>query len=269
MTISTVVPKPVEGERGETGGAPARGRWFALACYATAQLALLGWWLAFHPGLMSPDSVTYVAHVTTGPWVAGQSVAYDALLGLSLRVTGDLSPVTLLQTAAMAAALAHLAGAMRSLGVRARPLLVAVGCAALSPPLGAFTVSMWKDVPFTVCAVLAAGTAVRLTTRLGARPVVRSGARSVARSVARSFARSVVRSGMRSVVRERGRSRDGAGRGGGGRSWNPLLAAFGAELLGLGLFRNNGFLVAAIAAVLLVALLPGRRGARRRLATLA
>lgn len=225
MMISTVSPKPVKEERGETGGAPARDRWFTLACYATAQLALLGWWLAFHPGLMSPDSVTYVAHVTTGPWVAGQSVAYDALLGLSLRVTGDLSPVTLLQTAAMAAALAHLAGAIRSLGVRGRPLLVAVGCAALSPPLGAFTVSMWKDVPFTVCAVLAAGTAVRLAAR--------------------------------------------GGRGGGGWAWDPRFAALGAELLGLGLFRNNGFLVASIAAALLVALLPGRPGARRWVAALA
>ncbi|WP_436761147.1 hypothetical protein [Streptosporangium sp. V21-05] len=230
-------PKPVKEERGETGGAPARDRWFTLACYATAQLALLGWWLAFHPGLMSPDSVTYVAHVTTGPWVAGQSVAYDALLGLSLRVTGDLSPVTLLQTAAMAAALTHLAGAIRRLGVRGRPLLVAVGCAALSPPLGAFTVSMWKDVPFTVCAVLAAGTAVRLATRPGAR----SGARS----------------GARDAFRGRG------GAGGGGSGWDPRFAAFGVELLGLGLFRNNGFLVASIAAVLLVAFLSGHPGARR------
>jgi len=221
MTISTASLKPVDETRRTAERAPARDRRFTFACYATAQLVLLGWWLGFHPGLMSPDSVTYVAHVTTGPWVAGQSVVYDALLGLSLRVTGDLSAVTLLQTAAMAAALAHLAGAIRPLGVRGRPLLVAVGCAALSPPLGAFTVSMWKDVPFTVCAVLAAGTAVRLMNRPGSRP--------------------------------------GA----------PRLAALGAELLGLGLFRNNGFLVALVAAVSLVALLSGRPGARRRVAALA
>ncbi|MFB9678591.1 hypothetical protein [Streptosporangium vulgare] len=274
-------PKPVEGERGETGGAPAHERWFTLACYATAQLALLGWWLAFHPGLMSPDSVTYVAHVTTGPWVAGQSVAYDALLGFSLRVTGDLSPVTLLQTVAMAAALTHLAGAIRSLGVRGRPLLVAVGCAALSPPLGAFTVAMWKDVPFTVCAVLAAGTAVRLATRPGARGGARSRGRGAARAVVwdedrvGGAAGTVVWDEDRvggaagTVVRDADGKRGGAGRGDGRWGWDPRFAALGAELLGLGLFRNNGFLVASIAAALLVALLSGRPGARRWVAALA
>ncbi|MEU8035255.1 hypothetical protein [Streptosporangium sp. NPDC049078] len=256
MTISTASLKPVDKGLGATDGAPARDRRFTLACYATAQLALLGWWLGFHPGLMSPDSVTYVAHVTTGPWVAGQSVAYDALLGLSLKVTGDLSAVTLLQTAAMAAALAHLAGAIRPLGVRGRPLLVAVGCAALSPPLGAFTVSMWKDVPFTVCAVLAAGTAVRLMTRPGARP-----GGDAAGGVVRGEGRMWYAAG----VGGRGR----AGRGGGRWAWDPRLFALGAELLGLGLFRNNGFLVALVAAVALVALLAGRPGARRRVAALA
>ncbi|MGJ6962582.1 hypothetical protein ACSDR0_11795 [Streptosporangium sp. G11] len=284
MTINAVSPDPVEEGRGETGGAPARDRWFTLACYATAQLALLGWWLGFHPGLMSPDSVTYVAHVTTGPWGAAHSVAYDALLALSLRVTGDLSPVTLLQTAAMAAALAHLAGAIRPLGVRRRPLLVAVGCAALSPPLGAFTVSMWKDVPFTVCAVLAAGTAMRLATRPGVRSGVRGAAGSVVRVEDRvpGVAGSVVRGeAAGSVVRGEDGVRGvagaaawdearGPGVAGRGRwAWDPRLAALGAELLGLGLFRNNGFLVALIAAVPLVVLLSGTPGARRRVATLA
>lgn len=280
MTISTVSPKPVEKGRRVIRRAAARDRRFTLACYATAQLALLGWWLAFHPGLMSPDSVTYVAHVTTGPWVAGQSVAYDALLGLSLRVTGDLSPVTFLQTAAMAAALTHLAGAIRRLGVRGRPLLVAVGLAALSPPLGAFTVSMWKDVPFTVCAVLAAGTAVRLATRPGARSGARSRGRGVAGSAAWDGDR--VEGVTGSVVRDASRKRGGAGRAagrggggwgwdprGGGWGWDPRFAALGAELLGLGLFRNNGFLVASIAAALLVVLLSGHPGARRWVAALA
>ncbi|MFI6453868.1 hypothetical protein ACIBF6_20185 [Streptosporangium amethystogenes] len=235
MTIAMVEPPSVERKRG--GVRDTRDRRFTLACYATGQLVLLGWWLALHPGLMSPDSVTYVAHVTTGPWVAGQSVAYDALLGLSLRVTGDLSPVTLAQTAAMAAALAHLAGALRSLGVRGRGLLAALGCAVLSPPLGAFTVTMWKDVPFTVCAVLAAGTAVRLAT----------GPAAVRHA-----------SGTRDTFRNRVFK--------GGWTWDPRLAALGAELAGLGLFRNNGFLVALIAAILLLPLLPA---ARRPLAAVA
>ncbi|MGW0065674.1 hypothetical protein ACWDTT_37970, partial [Streptosporangium sandarakinum] len=109
MTIITVGPRPAgesgpDGGGGGGGGTPDRERWFPLACYATGQLVLLGWWLALHPGLMSPDTVSYVRHVTTGPWTATHSVAYDALLRLSLRVTGDLSPGARLQTTAQSAA---------------------------------------------------------------------------------------------------------------------------------------------------------------------
>ncbi|MFG1750630.1 hypothetical protein [Streptosporangium sandarakinum] len=244
MTITTAGPRPA-GESGPDGGGdggggtPARDRWFPLACYATGQLVLLGWWLALHPGLMSPDTVSYVRHVTTGPWTATHSVAYDALLRLSLRVTGDLSPVTLLQTTAMSAALAHLAGALGPYGPRRRWLVAAVGCAALLPPLGAFTVTMWKDVPFTICVLFAAGTAAGIA----ARP--RAGTRHGDGTPSGATAPD----GVPAPARPRPR----------GRGWDPRLAALGAELLGAGLFRNNGFVVALIAAVLLVPLLPVAR----------
>ncbi|MFS1297542.1 hypothetical protein [Streptosporangium longisporum] len=282
MTISTVRPSVTGEKRRETPGSPADpGRWFTLACYATGQLVLLGWWLAFHPGLMSPDSVTYVEHVTTGPWVGGQSVAYDALLGLCLWLTGDVSGVTLLQTAAMAAALAHLAGALRPLGPRRGWLLVAVGCATLSPPLGAFTVTIWKDVPFTICAVLAAGTAIGLASGRTARgpsggppggPASSAGpsaedaagrpagdaARGPAAGPTAGPAAGPAGGAARAGSRRRGGTRRRR-RPGNGWVWDRRHAALGAELLGLGLFRHNGFLVALIAAVLLVLLLPGAR----------
>ncbi|MEU4829785.1 hypothetical protein [Streptosporangium sp. NPDC023615] len=274
MTISTVEPSTAARQRPESPGSPDpgspdAGRRFALACYATGQLVLLGWWLAFHPGLMSPDSVTYVEHVTTGPWVAGQSVAYDALLGLCLWLTGDVSAVTLLQTAGMAAALAHLAGAVRALGARGRWLLVAVGCATLSPPLGAFTVAIWKDVPFTICAVLAAGTAIRLASPVssGTGAPAPSGTVSGTVSGTASTTTSTTTSGIASARRRGGaRRRRRPARSRGVTARDPRLPVFCAELLGLGLFRHNGFLVALIAAVLLALLLPA---ARRRLAVVA
>ncbi|MGC5013742.1 hypothetical protein ACLQ2R_23520 [Streptosporangium sp. DT93] len=272
MTISTVEPSTAAERRPESPGSPDPGRRFALACYATGQLVLLGWWLAFHPGLMSPDSVTYVEHVTTGPWVAGQSVAYDALLGLCLRLTGDVSAVTLLQTAGMAAALAHLAGALTALGPPGRWLLVAVGCATLSPPLGAFTVAIWKDVPFTICAVLAAGTAIRLASGPASRTTPGPASGSVLRAASgRGTGRGAgTASGVSGVsgtasgvvpARRRGgsRRRRRPARTGRGTIRDRRLVALGAELVGLGLFRHNGFLVALIAAVLLALLLPAVR----------
>ncbi|MFF0307307.1 hypothetical protein ACFYSC_07760 [Streptosporangium sp. NPDC004379] len=262
MTITTAGPRPAgesgpDGRGAGGGGAPARDLWFPLACYATGQLVLLGWWLALHPGLMSPDTVSYVRHVTTGPWIATHSVAYDALLRLSLRVAGDLSPVTLLQTTAMSAALTHLAGALRPYGPRRRWLVAAVGCAALLPPLGAFTVTMWKDVPFTICVLLAAGTAARIAARPRAASRKGDGAPNGG---------TVPESGMApdgGTVPDGGAAPDGGtapdGRRPRGRAWDPRLAALGAELLGAGLFRNNGFVVTLIAAALLVPLLPVAR----------
>ncbi len=46
--------------------------------FAWVQAVLLLWWVAQWPGLLSPDSVTYVLQVTSGPWTADHSVLYDA-----------------------------------------------------------------------------------------------------------------------------------------------------------------------------------------------
>lgn len=183
------------------------GRRLPLAVLLVTQALFSLWWAAFHPGLMSYDSISYVWHVTTGHWMANHSVAYDGLVWLSLRLTGDLWALTLAQTAAMSATLAYAAGALRDLG--ARPL--AAGAAAVAVPVipatGSFVVTIWKDVPFTVCAVLATATLARL----------------VARRTAAS------------------------------------AALLGAELCGMVVFRNNGFLFVAIAAPFIVGLLPGIR----------
>ncbi|MFE9253546.1 DUF6020 family protein [Streptomyces sp. NPDC006879] len=140
-------------------------RRLALAVYATTQLVLLIWWLAFYPGGMSYDSISYVWHVTTGHWMSNHSVAYDGLVWLSLNLTGDLAALTFLQTVAMAATLAYAAGTLREFGVRGRwAALAALACTVL-PSVGVFTVYVWKDVPFTIGAVLAFAAAGRLARR--------------------------------------------------------------------------------------------------------
>ncbi|MGW7411793.1 hypothetical protein [Streptomyces sp. NPDC054863] len=136
-----------------------------LAVFLLCQACYLLWWAAFYPGLMSIDSVVYTWQVTTGHWRSDHSVLYSALVWLTLTVTGDFAALTLLQTIAMSAVLGYTCASLRTLGVRGRwSAPAAVACAA-APPLGSFTVFVWKDVPFTVCAVLVFAVTARLVGR--------------------------------------------------------------------------------------------------------
>ncbi|WP_084961706.1 hypothetical protein [Thermoactinospora rubra] len=175
-----------------------------LAAFGAIQAILLAWWAAYHPGLFSRDSVLYLSHTVAGPWVSDHSWVYDALLWLSFTVTGDLAAVTLLQTTAMAAALVFLAVSLRRVGAPPRATLALAVLLPLLPPVGAFTVTLWKDVPFTLCVMTACAVACRPMT---------------------------------------------------GRT----VLALGALLLGVGLFRPNGFMVAGVALVLLLIVVRGRR----------
>ncbi|MEV1247983.1 hypothetical protein [Nonomuraea sp. NPDC049750] len=130
-----------------------RRRWVPLGTFVAIQAVLACWWAAFYPGLFSRDSVLYLSHTLVGPWVGDHSVLYDSLLWLSFRTTGDLGAVTFLQTTAMAAALTYLTEALKNLGAPRRSTTVVAVLLPLVPTAGAFTVTLWKDVPFTICAV--------------------------------------------------------------------------------------------------------------------
>ncbi|MGO8726710.1 MAG: DUF6020 family protein [Streptosporangiaceae bacterium] len=218
-------PSPETGDADEAdetvqlarSGEPGRGRGhrflLPLATYAVCQLIFLFWWGAFYPGLMNRDSIIYMQHVTTGPWVANHSVLYDSMVLLSLRWTGDLGALTLFQTIAMSAALAYTVAAFRRLGVPGWATAVAAVIVAALPPTGSFIIFIWKDVPFAICACLVVPTTAHLIS-------LRGGPRW---------------------------QRD--------RRVTGLIAALFLELLGVCLFRQDGFLVAGVAAVALAALI--------------
>jgi hypothetical protein len=135
--------------------------WVALATFLIVQAVLACWWAAFYPGLFSRDSVLYLSHTVVGPWVSDHSVVYDALLWLSFTKTGDLGAVTFAQTTALAGALTFLAQSLKGLGSPRRLTTAVVVLIPLAPPVGAFSVSLWKDVPFTICVVGIAGVCAR------------------------------------------------------------------------------------------------------------
>jgi hypothetical protein len=198
------------------GRVPQRLR-LPLATYVACQLIFLAWWAAYYPAILSYDSVFYVLHVTTGPWVANHSVLYDCLVWLSLRATGGLAALTLAQTAAMSAALGYTVAAFRRLGVPGRWTAIAAVIVAALPPTGVFIVYLWKDVPYVICAFLIVPTVAHLLH----------------------------------LRRLPGWGRD--------RRVNALIVALGLEMLGMSLFRINGFTIIAIAAIPLVCLFRGVR----------
>lgn len=147
----------------------ATARWWrspaarvATITYAATQSILLLWWIAFHPGTLSYDSIMYVWQATTDNWTTQHSVLYNGLVWLSLQATGGLGALTLSQTVAMAAGLSYAVTGLRALGVRARWLVVAAVAAACLPVIGTFTVYVSKDTAFVICQVWVLGTIARL-----------------------------------------------------------------------------------------------------------
>ncbi|MDH6110898.1 hypothetical protein P3T36_004471 [Kitasatospora sp. MAP12-15] len=193
-----------------------------LAVLAGTQAIWLFWWAAFYPGLISFDSVMYTWQVTTGNWASDHSVLYDCFVWLALHLPGQFAVLTLLQTTAMSAVLGYACVALRGLGVRARWSAGAALAVAALPPTGTFVVFVWKDVPFTISAVL----------------VFAAGARLLGRRFAGTLA---LAPGYRP----------------GAIRFDLLMLALG--LFGVGLFRNANEGMVLIAGVALLLALPGLR----------
>ena len=138
-----------------------------LVTYLACQAIFGFWWAGFYPGLMNRDSIIYIMHVTTGPWVDDNSVLYDSLVWLSLHATGDLGALTLAQTVAMAAALAYTVYAFDRLGVPGRWTAIAAVIVAALPAQGTFVIWIWKDVAFSICAYLMVPTLAHLISLRG------------------------------------------------------------------------------------------------------
>ncbi|MEN3607975.1 hypothetical protein AAH979_00350 [Plantactinospora sp. ZYX-F-223] len=237
---------------GWLGGSPARlgGLTFGLT-----QAVLLFWWAARYPGLFSPDSLDHVWQATTGNWNTHHPVSYTGLVWLSVRLTGGIGWLTLVQTTALAAGLAYAVTGLRRIGGPAWAWTTAAVVVVALPPVGTFTVCVWKDVPFVVCHVFLLGTVARM---LAARRPEATGAQDRARGVGPDGGRPS-RGNAGTVVRPAAPAPRAAGRPA-GNTWRmpwELLGALAAELTLSCLFRQNGFVVAAIVTVLLALLLRG------------
>ena len=127
-------------------------------------LVLLIWWAGQWPGLLSPDSIRYVIHVTSGPWTADHSVLYDSGVLGSLKLTKSVGLLTFVQCLCAAAILGYFVSAMRKFGVPTRWAVLPAIILPVVPSFGAFVNTVWKDVPFAFCELLVAATTLRLLT---------------------------------------------------------------------------------------------------------
>ena len=140
---------------------------------------LLLWWLGWFPGLLSSDSIDQLGQVNRFEFSNQHPAAHSLLMWLITRLWDHAGMITLVQVVAMAAVLAFIAGRLARAGLPAVGAgVVAIGIAAL-PAVSATTITIWKDVPYTVCLLWAFGELLGLATDPGGwdrrTPVIRLG----------------------------------------------------------------------------------------------
>ena len=116
---------------------------------------LLTWWLGWFPGFMSSDSIDQLGQVQQFEFANFHPAAHTISMWAVTRVWNSPGAVTLVQVLAMAVLLGVTARRLTQLGVPIALSVAAVWAASVTPMVGATTVTVWKDVPFTLAMVWA------------------------------------------------------------------------------------------------------------------
>lgn len=137
-----------------TSAAPPRHRAvFSLGLLAV--VPMLVWWLGWFPGLMSSDSMDQYAQAVRFDFFAFHPIAHTAAMWLLTRLWETPAIVTLTQVLLMAIVLAYAGRRVSDLGAPWWAALIAVWVTAALPMVAVTTVTVWKDVGFTIALVWA------------------------------------------------------------------------------------------------------------------
>ena len=120
----------------------------ALSLTLAAWVPSLLWFAALQPGLMSADSLAVWQQATDGPWVDLHPPAYTAAMWVSGAVIGSPALLTLAQSLFLVYAIISVALASDRAGANRTLNGVLTAVVVCSPMLGAFAISLWKDIPF-------------------------------------------------------------------------------------------------------------------------
>jgi hypothetical protein len=199
-------------------------------------LPLLGWWLAFWPGLSTPDSFVVWDQARTGGWSQIHSVPYTALAWVSGALTSSPALLTLFQVAVMAVALSMLVRALSEWGLDWRYPFAAALLLVASPILGLFTAMVWKDVLFTASLIILSALLTRWALDPTSRRVMAGMALAAMASVLlrnNGIVVIVVLAVMVSVLADRKHRRGAVGRLVGGAVAGALLSLAAFPLVGV------------------------------------
>ncbi len=117
---------------------------------ALAGVPLLVWWAGWAPAIMSSDSIDQWNQALTFDFVNSHPIAHTAALWLISSVWASPSAVTLVHVVATTVLLAVVARRLVQIGVIVPLAVAAVWLIAILPMTGAMTVTIWKDVPFSL-----------------------------------------------------------------------------------------------------------------------
>lgn len=127
---------------------PADARGFRLALLGF--LPLFVWWLGWFPGFLSSDSIDQLTQVDTGEINNFHPATHTIAMWLITRLWDSPGAISLVQIAVFTVVVSLIARRLIQLGV---PLWLSVGSVwtvTLLPAVAPMTLSIWKDVPFTL-----------------------------------------------------------------------------------------------------------------------
>ena len=113
-------------------------------------IPLLVWWAGWFPAIMSSDSTDQWNQVLTFDFQNSHPITHTAFLWVVSVVWESPGAVALLQVVLTALVLGFIARRLVQLGVSEWMTVSAVWLIAMLPMTAAMTITIWKDVPFTL-----------------------------------------------------------------------------------------------------------------------
>lgn len=120
------------------------------------------WWLAFYPGPMTGDSLDQWRQVVTGYYIDAHPFTSTLFLGIFRWLHDTPAWTGLIQVLAMAGLLATSLSYLRHKGVPKKGIAIATGFFVLWPAYSIYTVTIWKDIIFSLAIVAASFVCFRL-----------------------------------------------------------------------------------------------------------
>ena len=122
----------------------------ALIAGWSSVIPLLGWWLGWFPGFLSGDSVDQLGQAARFEFLNFHPVTHTFSLWLVTRVWDEPGAVTLLQVLLLGGLLGYTARRLTQVGVPWWLAATAAFLTAAVPMVAATTITIWKDVPYSI-----------------------------------------------------------------------------------------------------------------------